>query len=134
MTRFEDKYKNQLAELSEYNERYQEYPTEAYIKRSLFSAPKNISTSLYDINKTLNQNKHRFPKRQTDDLMNVICNNMFVNNKKSPSTYYYLGKIPTNGTLDIYSMKDFETLTNIAIKDLWNFNLNLKINFFLISF
>ena len=38
---------------------------------------------------------------------------MLVRSKRVPRTFYYLGKIPTNGSLDVYSMKDFETLTPV---------------------
>jgi hypothetical protein len=43
--------------------------------------------------------------------MDSIYNDIFVKTNKAPRTFYYLGKIPTNGTLDVYNMKDFETLT-----------------------
>jgi hypothetical protein len=51
---------------------------------------------------------------QTGDVMDSIYNNIFVKTNKAPRTFYYLGKIPTNGTLDVYNMKDFETLTPAA--------------------
>jgi hypothetical protein len=54
---------------------------------------------------------------QTGDVTNSVYNDLLVKTNKAPRTFYYLGKIPTNGSLDVYSMKDFETLTPLAAKD-----------------
>lgn len=122
--RYEDKYKSQLPNLSEYNDRFQRHSAENYLKRSLLSVPKNLSTSFFEINKTLNNQLDtrsttgRLRQPQTGDVMNSVYNEMFIKSTKAPRTLYYLGKIPTNGALDVYSMKDFETLTpaNIDVK------------------
>lgn len=45
--------------------------------------------------------------------MDSVYNNMLVKSEKAPRTFYYLGKVPTNGALDVYSMKDFQTLTPV---------------------
>jgi hypothetical protein len=49
--------------------------------------------------------------------MNSVYNDLFAKTNKAPRTFYYLGKIPTDGALDVYSMKDFETLTPVVAKD-----------------
>ena len=48
---------------------------------------------------------------QARDVLDTVYANMLLKSQKAPRTFYYLGKIPTNGLLDVYSMKDFETLT-----------------------
>jgi hypothetical protein len=124
LIREEDKYKSQLPNLSEYNDRFQKHSRESYLKRSMLSVPKNVSTNFFEINKTLNNQTRprtldgssRLP--QTGDVMNSIYNEMFVKSSKAPRTLYYLGKIPTNGALDVYSMKDFETLVPTSAKNL----------------
>ena len=59
--------------------------------------------------RTTNSSALRLP--QTKDVMETVYANMLIKSSKAPRTFYYLGKIPTNGALDVYSMKDFETLT-----------------------
>ena len=114
-----DKYANQLPDVSEYSDRFQKYPQEKYLKRNT-ACPKELSTSLFDINEKLNNMPRartttstsvRLP--QTKDVMENVHNNMLVKSAKLPRTFYYLGKVPTSGALDVYSMKDFETLTPV---------------------
>ena len=115
--REDDKYKSQLRNLSEYSDRYQNHPSEAYLNRRTAGVPKEVSSSFNDINVTLNN----MPKSRTTssslrepqarDVMETIYNKMLIKSSKAPRTYYYLGKIPTDGALDVYSMKDYETLT-----------------------
>lgn len=115
-----DKYVNQLADRSEYRDRYQKPADDNYHRRSMAACPKELSTSLFDINTKLNDaprartsdsTSRRLP--QTKDVMQNVYENMLVKSKKAPRTFYYLGKIPANGSLDVYSMKDFETLTPV---------------------
>ncbi len=115
-----DKHEKQLQDVSEYSDRYQKHPSESYLKRNASACPKDLSTSLYDLNAKLNDiprartttsTSVRLP--QTKDVMENVYENMLVKSKKAPRTFYYLGKIPTNGALDVYSMNDFETLTPV---------------------
>lgn len=117
--REDDKYKNQLPNVSEYNERYQKHPKESYLQRTTNGIQKDISASFNDINVKLNN----MPKpRATDgslrepqarDVLDTVYSNMLVRSNKAPRTLYYLGKVPTNGALDVYSMRNFETLTPV---------------------
>ncbi len=50
---------------------------------------------------------------QARDVMDTVYANMLMKSSKAPRTFYYLGKIPTNGALDVYSMRDFETLAPV---------------------
>lgn len=78
--------------------------------------PKDISTNFYDPNLKLNNTPAarsttsalRLP--QAKDVMETVYANMLLKSSKAPRTFYYMGKIPTNGALDVYSMRDFETL------------------------
>ena len=115
----DDKYKSQLPDLSEYQERYQKHSNEAYLQRNQTGIPKNISTSFYDINKKLNnttrprQTSGSLRQPQARDVMDTVYDSMLARSDRAPRTYYYLGKIPTNGALDVFSMKEFETLTPV---------------------
>jgi hypothetical protein len=110
-----DKYASQLPNLSEYNQKFQKHPQENYMQRSVNSVPTELSASHYDLNlkmnnmpKTRNQTGLREP--QARDFMETVYHNMLDKSNRAPRTFYYLGKIPTDGTFDAYSMKDFETL------------------------
>lgn len=115
----EDKYRNQIPNVSEYSERFQKHPSSAYLQRTTFAVPKDISASFNKLNLTLNNN----PKPRTNsgslrlpqarDVLDTVYSNMLVKSDKAPRTFYYLGKVPTNGALDVYSMKNFETLTSV---------------------
>jgi hypothetical protein len=115
--REEDKFKSQLRNLSEYTDRYQSHPSEAYLNRNTAGVPKEISSSFNDINVKLNNmpksrsTTSSLREPQARDVMETIYTKMLIKSSKAPRTYYYLGKIPTNGALDVYSMKDYETLT-----------------------
>jgi hypothetical protein len=111
-----DKYAHQLQEVSEYSDRYQRHPAETYAKRNSATVPKSLSTSLYDTNQTQKdmpraRSTTRLP--QNKDVLADVYDNMLVKSRKAPRTFYYLGNIPTNGALDVYSMKNFETLTPV---------------------
>jgi len=125
--REQDKYRNQLPNLSEYAERFQKHSRESYLQRSKMAIPKELSTNFYDINKKLNyqpmprsNSTSAFKAPQTRDVMDDVYNNMLVKSEKAPRTFYYLGKVPTNGALDVYSMKDFQTLTPVYQPTLLN--------------
>ena len=113
-----DRYAKQLPHVSEYAENFQRYSDANYTQRVTTSVPTEISSSFYDTNKKLNHNPMarsttgamRLP--QARDVLDTVYSNMLVKSDKAPRTFYYLGKIPTNGALDVYSMKDFETLTS----------------------
>ena len=49
-----DKYLSQLPNVSEYKERFQAYSANSYIQAKTTGVPKDISTSLYVLNNTLN--------------------------------------------------------------------------------
>lgn len=61
--------------------------------------------------RSTNSSALRLP--QARDVMDTVYSNMLIKSSKAPRTFYYLGKIPTNGALDVYSMRDFETLAPI---------------------
>lgn len=111
-----DKYASQLPNLSEYNERFQSHPDASYYMRSTNAVPTEISSSNFDINKKLNKNTkprttNSQPREpQARDFMDTVYHNMMDKSNRAPRTFYYLGKVPTDGSLDVYSMKDFETL------------------------
>lgn len=115
----EDKYRNQIPNVSEYAERYQKHSNDSYLQRTPFAVPKNISASFNNLNLTLNN----FPKwrstsgslrePQARDVLDTVYSDMLVRSAKAPRTLYYLGKVPTNGVLDVYSMKNYETLTPV---------------------
>lgn len=110
-----DKYASQLPNLSEYNQKFQKHPQENYMQRSVNSVPIEISTSHYDLNKKMNnmpktRNQVGLREPQARDFMDIVYHNMLDKSNRAPRTYYYLGKVPTDGTFDAYSMKDFETL------------------------
>lgn len=114
-----DKYVSQLPNLSEYNHHFQKHPTESYLQKNTNSIPKEVSASFYDINNKLN-NAPKFRSTssgirepQARDVLDTVYANMLLKSQKAPRTFYYLGKVPTNGLLDVYSMKDFETLTPV---------------------
>jgi hypothetical protein len=118
--REQDRYRNQLPNLSEYAERFPKHSRESYLQRSKMAIPKELSTNFYDINKKLNyqpmprsNSTSAFKAPQTRDVMDAVYNSMLVKSEKAPRTFYYLGKVPTNGALDVYSMKDFQTLTPV---------------------
>jgi hypothetical protein len=125
-----DKYKNQISDNTEYQDRYQLHSQDAYSNNySKFirgnsngnggGISKDLSTSCYELNKSLNSDSNSRTKgtTQSRDVMESIYSSMFKKSTKAPRTFYYLGKIPTNGLLDIYSMKDFETLTPLKQPD-----------------
>lgn len=112
-----DKYASQLPNLSEYNEKFQKHADEKYMERVTTSVPTEISSSNYDLNIKLNNMPK---KRETDgslrepqarDFMDTVYHNMLDKANRAPRTFYYLGKVPTDGSMDVYSMKDFETLS-----------------------
>lgn len=111
----QDKYVSQLPNLSEYNEKFQKHAD--YSQRVTTSVPTEISSSNYDLNVKLNHNEkprqmnglEREP--QARDFMDTVYHNMLDRSNRAPRTFYYLGKVPADGSLDVYSMKDFETLT-----------------------
>ena len=115
--REKDKYVSQLPNLSEYNHHFQKHSAESYLQRSTNTIPKEVSASFNDINQKLNYTpKYRSTSSsvrepQARDVLDTVYANMLLKSHKAPRTFYYLGKIPTNGMLDVYSMKDFETLT-----------------------
>ncbi len=84
--------------------------------RSTNSVPTEISSSNYDINIKLNKNtkprttNSQAREPQARDFMDTVYHNMLDKSNRAPRTFYYLGKVPTDGSLDVYSMKDFETL------------------------
>lgn len=112
-----DKYASQLPNLSEYNDRFQKHADEKYMERVTTSVPTEISSSNYDLNVKLNHNTK--PRKmdgslrepQARDFMDTVYHNMLDKSNRAPRTFYYLGKVPTDGSMDVYSMKDFETLT-----------------------
>jgi hypothetical protein len=115
-----DKYANQIPDVTEYAERFQKHASEFYAKRNSATVPRLLSTSMYDTNKTQSgaararttvSTATRLP--QTKDVLESVYENMLVRSSKTPRTFYYLGKVPTNGALDVYSMKDFETLVPV---------------------
>ncbi len=114
-----DKYVSQLPNLSEYNHQFQKHSAESYLQKSTNTIPKEVSASFYDINKKLNHTpKFRstsssIREPQARDVLDTVYANMLLKSHKAPRTFYYLGKVPTNGVLDVYSMKDFETLTPV---------------------
>jgi hypothetical protein len=110
-----DKYANQLADRSEYSERFQKYSAETYAVRNSATVSRSLSTSLYDAGQKDVPARARTSVRlpQTKDVLADVYENMLVRARRAPRTFYYLGKIPTNGALDVYSMKDFETLTPV---------------------
>ena len=114
-----DKYASQLPNLSEYSHHFQKHPNESYLQRSTNTIPKEVSTSFYDINKKLNytpkfrSTSSSVREPQARDVLDTVYANMLLKSQKAPRTFYYLGKVPTNGVLDVYSMKDFETLTPV---------------------
>ena len=118
--RQEDKYKSQLPNLTEYTDRYQKPPGDVYLTRQrTFGVPREISASFNDINVKLGEipksrsTSSSLREPQARDVMDTIYDKMLARSSKAPRTYYYLGKIPTNGALDVYSMKDYETLTPV---------------------
>lgn len=114
-----DKYTSQLPNLSEYSQNYQKHSQESYLQRSKYTVPKEISTSFFDTNKKLNfapkfrSSTGQLREPQARDVLDTVYSNMLAKSNKAPRTFYYLGKVPTNGALDVYSMKDFETLTPV---------------------
>ena len=78
--------------------------------------PKDISTSLYVLNSTLNNTpKPRttdtsLRQPQTRDVLDIVYSNMYKKPKDMPRTLYYLGKVPTDGSTGVYRVRDFETL------------------------
>ncbi len=78
--------------------------------------PKDISTSLYVLNSTLNNTpKPRstsgaLRQPQTRDVMDIVYSKMYAKPKDIPRTLYYLGKVPTDGSTGVYRVRDFETL------------------------
>lgn len=117
--REEDKYKSQLPNLTEYTARYQKPSADVYLNSRTMGIPKEISASFNDINQKLGQipksrsTNSSLREPQARDVKDTIYEKMLVRSSKAPRTYYYLGKIPTNGALDVYSMKDYETLTPV---------------------
>ena len=111
-----DKYLSQLPNVSEYKERFQAYSANSYIQAKTTGVPKDISTSLYVLNNTLNNtpkprttgSSMRLP--QTRDLLDIVYSNMYQKPKGLPRTLYYLGKVPTDGSTGVYRVRDFETL------------------------
>ena len=115
-------YINKLEDLSEYSDKYQKHSIEFYQKRNFSLVPSDLSTGICDLKTKLNN----FPRTrtasstsmgllETKDVMENVNENIFAKSKKASRTYYYFGKIPTNGLLDIYSMKDFETLASTYV-------------------
>lgn len=108
-----------MPNLTEYTDRYQKHPSDVYLNRNTVGVPKDISASFNDINIKLNQTpkarstSSSLREPQARDVMDTIYEKMLIRSSKAPRTYYYLGKIPTNGALDVYSMKDYETLTPV---------------------
>lgn len=84
--------------------------------RSMNSVPTEISSSNYDPNVKLNHNTKprcmngQLREPQARDFMDTVYHNMLDKSNRVPRTFHYLGKVPTDGSLDVYSMKDFETL------------------------
>lgn len=116
LIRESDKYSSQLPNITEYSDRFQKHSNDSYLKRVTTGVPKDISTNFYDPNLKLNNTPAarsttsalRLP--QAKDVMETVYANMLLKSSKAPRTFYYMGKIPTNGALDVYSMRDFETL------------------------
>ena len=112
-----DRYSSQLPNLSEYNDHFQKHPDASYLERVTTSVPTEISSSHYDPNIKLNHNPKarnfngQMREPQARDFMDTVYNNMLDKSNRAPRTFYYLGKVPTDGSMDVYSMKDFETLT-----------------------
>ncbi|CAF1029802.1 unnamed protein product [Brachionus calyciflorus] len=115
----DDKYKNQIPNVSEYFDRYQTHSKDAYLQRTISAVPKEISASFNKLNLTLNnQPKPRsysgsLREPQARDVLDTVYANMLIKSSKAPRTFHYLGKVPTNGLLDVYSMKNYETLTPV---------------------
>ena len=111
-----DKYLSQLPNVSEYKERFQAYSANSYIQAKTSGVPKDISTSLFVLNSTLNNTPKlrstgsSLRQPQTRDLMDIVYSNMYQKPKDLPRTFYYLGKVPTDGTTGVYRVRDFETL------------------------
>ena len=117
LIRENDKYTNQWPNVTEYSDRFQRHSKESYLNRVTTGVPKDVSTNHYDLNiklnnapkpRTTNSTSLRLP--QARDVLDTVYANMLIKSSKAPRTFYYLGKIPTNGALDVYSMRDFETL------------------------
>lgn len=111
-----DKYLSQLPNVSEYKARYQVHSANCYLQQQTSGVPKDLSTSLYVLNNTLNNTtkprstSSTLREPQTRDVLDVVYTNMFNKPKDVPRTLYYLGKVPTDGSNGVYRMKDFETL------------------------
>lgn len=109
-----DKYASQLPHLSEYTDQFQKKSD--YMERVTTSIPTEISSTNYDPNIKLNHNtkprqmNNQLREPQARDFMDTVYHNMLDKSNRAPRTFYYLGKVPTDGTLDVYSMKDYETL------------------------
>lgn len=125
LLREEDTYKSQLPHLSEYNQRYQRHSAASYMNRTPFSVPKTISTNMAKINHSMNnQTRPRLadsglPREpQTTDVTASAYDAQFDNRAGEPQqtqvprTLHYLGKVPTNGAMGVYSLKSFETLAH----------------------
>ena len=107
-----DKYRSRLRDITEYEQKYQAHERSAYMERSKFGVPKPISTNLQD--QTMASGEAAESKQgRTNDVMDATYKNSLHADplKRAQRTMFYLNKIPTDGSLDIYSMRDFETLT-----------------------
>lgn len=113
----DDKYRNQIPNVSEYADKYQKHSNDSYLQKTTYAVPKNISASFNHLNLTLNNlpkwrsNNGSLREPQARDVLDTVYSDMLVRSAKAPRTFYYLGKVPTDGSLDVYSMKNFETLT-----------------------
>ena len=43
-------------------------------------------------------------------MANCVNRNMLDKSNRAPHAFYYLGKVLTDGSMDVYCMKNFETL------------------------
>lgn len=115
----DDKYRNQIPNVSEYADRFQKHPNDSYLQKTVYAVPKNISASFNNLNLTLNNlpkwrsTNGSLREPQARDVLDTVYSDMLVRSAKAPRTFYYLGKVPTNGALDVYSMKNYETLTPV---------------------
>lgn len=115
----EEKYRKQLPNLSEYTDRYLRPSREVYQNQRTYGVPKEVSASFNDINQKLGEipksrsTSSSIREPQSRDVTDSMYEKMLVRSRKHPRTYYYLGKVPNDGTLNAFTMRNFETLTPV---------------------